>query len=408
MILICPDTPPTPRTLGHAQPAALVSIFGQPLLEHFLVYFADKGVRAFDIIVSDRPQAVRQFVGRGEKWGVHITVHVWKKEPDLDQDFSKLREGATAFRVDRLPWMDASDDMGTEAWFKQCLQHPPPHSVFRPDYIEWKKDVFIGKLTPVVAGVDIKPPCFIGSKVRIGDRCSIGPNVMIEDDVYLDDGCEVRHSFVGSSTYIGPDLTLDRSMIMHDWVMDWSIGTEHRISDPLLLGTQHPTSPAHGTLGRLLALIALIIFSPTLLFAWLNSLVTRQPFLARKQAAATDSSRKESRHKTLTYSELPGVSGYWRRYPQLWAILQGQFRWVGNRPISPEQAQTLESEYEQMWLQTCYGFFSLADLHGVADTFSEDEKIHSSYYAATQNRKNDQRLLIQCLFRNKSHNTERS
>jgi len=81
---------------------------------------------------------------------------------------------------------------------------------------------------------------------------------------------------------------------------------------------------------------------------------------------------------------------------------------VGNRPISSEQAQTLQSEHEQMWLKTGYGFFSLADLRGVAENFYEDEKIHSSYGAATQNRKNDQRLLIQCLFRNKSQNTGRS
>ena len=399
MILICPDTPPIPRTLGHAQPAALVTIFGQPLLEHFLIYYADKGVRDFDVIVSDRPESIRQFVDKGEKWGVHIKVHAWKSEPDLEQDFSMLQKDATAVRIDSLPWMDASDDMGTEAWFKQCLQHPHPSKVLRPDYTEWRKHLFIAKHSPVPAGVDLKPPCFIGSKVRIGDGCSIGPNVIIEDDVYLDDGCEVSDSFVGSSTYIGPDLTLGRSMIMHDWIMDWSIGTDHRISDPLLLGTKQSTSPPHGFIGRLLALIGLVLFSPTLIFALLNSLLTHKPFVVQRKAAPTDSYRKQNGHQTLTYMELPSVSGYWRRYPQLWAILKGEFRWVGNRPISTEQAETIHSEYEQMWLHTSYGFFSIADIHGVAYSFSEDEKVHSSYYAATQNGKNDQRLFMQCLFK---------
>jgi len=187
-------------------------------------------------------------------------------------------------------------------------------------------------------------------------------------------------------------------MIMHDWVMDWSIGTDHQISDPLLLRSQHPTSQSHGIMGRLLACLVLLLLSPTILFAWLKSLGKDQPWISRKEAAIPDAVDKGAGETVLRYHEFPNLSGYWRRYPQLWSIIKGQFRWVGNRPITLEQSASLQTEYEQLWLKTCYGLFSLADLHGAAGSFSEEEKVHSSYYAATQNRKNDIDLLMRCVF----------
>jgi hypothetical protein len=402
MILICPDTPPAPQTLGHAQPAALVSLFGVPLLEHFLIYFADQGIRQFDIIVSDRPEAVRHFVGDGVKWGVTIRIHARKSEPTLNDDFSSFAADPhtnppRAVRVDHLPWLTELHEMGSEEWFKHCLQNPPPAKTLRPDYAEWGPSIFVAKQSPVPPGTDIKPPCYIGSKVRIGNDCSIGPNVIIGDDVFLDDGCEVRNSLIGSSTYIGPDLTLDRSMVMNDWVMDWSIGTDHRVSDPLLLRGNHVPAHAPGMLSRLAAFIGLIVLSPLMVIAFVRSIMTGKSWIAGKNSAATSHFSRKKGMNTLRYYELPSFSGYARRYPQLWNIVKGQFRWVGNRPINHDQSKTLLSEYEQMWLHAAYGLFSLADLHGVADSFSDEEKVHSSYYAATQSKKSDMDILWRCL-----------
>lgn len=399
MILICPETPPTPQTLGHSHPAALVSIFGRPLLEHFLMHYADRGITHFDVIASDRPDAVRKFLGNGEKWGVTVTIHAWKEEPGLDKDFSNLtKDSEQPARVDKLPWMNTNSTMGSENWFKDCLKNPPTKNMIRPDYVESKTGIFIGGHSHFPEQTTIIPPCYIGAQVKLGNGCSIGPNVIIEDEAFLESGCEVRESLIGPSTYIGPDLTIDRSIVMHDWVLDWSIGTDHQISDPLLLGNKNSEPVANGILGRMIALIIFILLCPIVIIAALASLRTGKPVIDKRKAVSPVPYKKLTGRSNINYSEFPSLPGYLRRYPQLWSIIKGEFKWVGNRPLNEKEADMLESEYEKMWLDASYGLFSLADLHGVTGNFSEEEKLHSSFYAATQGKESDKNILLKCIF----------
>ena len=404
MILICPETPTGPHTLGQGQPAAMVSLFGRPLLEHFLIHYSDLGIKHFHIIASDRPESIRRFIGNGEKWGVTIQIHAWPSEPTTKEALFKLSPKkdavpSKAYRVDRLPWMSKDHAIGSESWFHDCLKHPPAPSVLRPDYIELQSKVYAGKQSQIPLKIKIHPPCYIGSQVKIGNGCVIGPNVLIEDEAYIESGCVIRDSFIGSSTYIGPDLTIDRSIVMHDWVLDWSIKSDHRVADPLLLGGKGIGCYSNGVLGRLIAFLTLIVCSPMIPIAWVASLGKVQPWKVSKQGEAPDSWKSLQGEKVIQYSEFPNLNGLAKRYPQIWLIVTGHFRWVGNRPVSPEQAGKLKNEYERMWLHSAYGIFSLADLHGVSDSFSDEEKIHSSFYTATQNNVTDIKIARQCLFK---------
>ena len=101
---------------------------------------------------------------------------------------------------------------------------------------------------------------------------------------------------------------------------------------------------------------------------------------------------------TMIYYELIGADVWLRRWPQLWSIVRGQFAWVGNRPLSPEQAGGLANDFERLWLAAPIGLFSLADAEGSAEPFSDEARAHASYYAAEKNWRLDWAVLAHALF----------
>ena len=70
-----------------------------------------------------------------------------------------------------------------------------------------------------------------------------------------------------------------------------------------------------------------------------------------------------------------------KRCPQLWNVACGEFAWVGNRPLRPEQAGQLKNDFEKLWLHAPIGFVSLADAEFCFDRFDEAARAHSSFYA---------------------------
>ena len=76
----------------------------------------------------------------------------------------------------------------------------------------------------------------------------------------------------------------------------------------------------------------------------------------------------------------------------------GDFRWIGNRPLSPRLANTLAREYERLWLAAPLGLISLADAEGCTNFMSAEMRAHSSYYAAKANWRLDAVILSRALF----------
>ena len=69
-VLICPDRRSEVAFLARKQPLALTPVLGPSVLSYWLSHLADRGVNEVTILASDRPDQVRQAVGRGERWGL--------------------------------------------------------------------------------------------------------------------------------------------------------------------------------------------------------------------------------------------------------------------------------------------------------------------------------------------------
>ena len=96
---------------------------------------------------------------------------------------------------------------------------------------------------------------------------------------------------------------------------------------------------------------------------------------------------------TLRYHTLNGVGPCLRRWPQPWKIAKGSFCWVGNRPLTPDQAAQLGNEFERLWLAVPTGWISLADAEGCIDRFDDEARAHSSFYAVQSSTTQNLRLL---------------
>ena len=69
-------------------PAALAPVVDRPFVHHVVERLIDLGVRRFDVVLSERPEAVEKALGNGRRWGSRITYHLAR---DLDRPFHVLR-----------------------------------------------------------------------------------------------------------------------------------------------------------------------------------------------------------------------------------------------------------------------------------------------------------------------------
>jgi len=60
------------RPLTYARPKVMLPLANKPILEHLLVEVSHAGVKEFIFIVGYHDEQVRDYFGRGERWGVNI------------------------------------------------------------------------------------------------------------------------------------------------------------------------------------------------------------------------------------------------------------------------------------------------------------------------------------------------
>jgi hypothetical protein len=121
------------------------------------------------------------------------------------------------------------------------------------------------------------------------------------------------------------------------------------------------------------------------------------PALRKKIAVRPQSGPEVNVDQTLVYYELAGANRWLRRWPQLWNIARGEFGWIGNRPLSPQDAAALETDFERLWLAAPVGLISLADALCCAQAFGNESRAHASFYAVQANWKMDLSILLRVL-----------
>jgi hypothetical protein len=412
-LLICPDERREVAALSETAPLSNVPILGKTLLEYWIEQLVSRGAREILVLATDRPEQVRALVGDGCRWGIRVTVFPEIRELTIAEARRRYRNSDTG------PWLNAPADVvlidhlpgraefplftSYADWFAALANKLPRAAT--PDRLgvrEIKPGVWVGWHTRIAPDAELRAPCWIGAEVFVGNEAVIGPMAILEQGAFVASGVEVAHSVVGPKTFVGANTELRHSLACGDTLINWTLNSVIKISETFLLASLAPKRSAFqpvGLLSRLTALLAMLLTAPlavgVLLRARICGWPTLRPLLAvRPRPCGSPPVTGD----TLVYYEFTNTRSWLRRWPQLWSIVRGQFAWVGNRPLSPQQAARLTNDFERLWLTTRLGLLCLADTESGCDVRAEEARAHASYYAAHADWWLDGKIFLQAVF----------
>jgi hypothetical protein len=407
-LVICPDRRPQVSFLCRNQPLVLTPFLGQSVLAHILTHLAATGVREVRLLASDRPDQIRAALRQEDSRGLQIELITESIELSVADARAKygtngngwLPEDAPALVADHLPGFSVGPLFQEHSlWMSALKDALPIMGTSRVGVRELSPGIWVGLRSRIDPTAQLHPPCWIGESTWIRAGTVVGPDTYLEDRVLLDRESEVLSSWVGPDTYVGAMTRIEQSLAWGGGLLKWTTNSFIEIIDTFLLASlAHPPSARLRSpfYGRLAALFALFVTLPVWALARWRGIRLKQPHVVLKQSARPNSMGSAS-VREFTYCEYSLLHGLWRRRPQLWSIVRGDFTWVGNRPITAAQAALLETEFEQLWLAAPVGLFSLADAEQTQQEFDDEARIHASYYATQASPQMRRRILGRCL-----------
>jgi hypothetical protein len=395
-ILICPAERPEVAALGEKAPLSNLVLLGKPLLFYWIEHLVAAGATDLQVLAADRPDQVRALVGDGTRWGVRVSVcpvmrefspHEARVKYRAPGDTNWLMAPQDVVLVDHLPGQPAHSLFASYASFHKQLVEWMPRAAgaLRVGIREIQPGIWAGLNVSISPKATLVAPCWLGNHVRIGEHVVAGPGAIIEDHAVLEAGVTVEQSLVGPGTLAGALIFLRDSLAYQKRLIHVKLGSQVEVSDPFLLcGVEDQAAPLpqHSPHGRLAALLVMILTSPLALVAWGWARLRRErPFVALQAVQPGVSGPT----RTINYYEWTRGRGWWKRWPQLWSVVRGEFAWFGNPPLDPRQARQLRSDFERLWFHAPVGFFSAADAAGCREPLSDETIAHSVYYATQGN-----------------------
>ena len=247
-ILICPSERHELEELTGTRPLAALPLFGETVIDLWLSHLASTGVKEVKVLAADRCERIKRLVGSGEKWGIEAIVCSEAIEPTAPEARKRHKPGdgggflpvpEDVQVVDHLPWDDSYpmfDNYGS--WFNACrniLQRVQPG--FRVGFREVKPGMWVGRDTQIAPAAKLVGPCWIGRGVHIGPNATIGANVVIEDETFIDETAELAEAWVGPQTFVGALTQVKDSLAWGHTLINHKTGSHIVVPDPFLLSS---------------------------------------------------------------------------------------------------------------------------------------------------------------------------
>jgi hypothetical protein len=411
-LLICPADRAEVAHLAETFPLAIAPLLGKSVLEYWLEALVARGVKHVTVLASDRPQEVRAVTGNGARWGISLEVVTQTRELSVEQARAKYFSAASdatrtdheVILLDHLPGQPEHPLFDSYASWFAAVQAFLPHAVTpaRIGAREVQPKIWVGLHTQIAPTAQLRAPCWIGDDVHIGPDAVIGPGAILEDRVVIERSASVTQSVIGPDTFVGKMISVSNSVAHGDTIVSWINGSCLRVPDAFFLCSLRPRNFAHcgpSFIGRVLALVALVVTAPVAIAMMAWSLVRGENLLVLRLGVRPQRNMRGGGQQTFAYYELAGSSNWLHRWPQFWSIVRGDLCWVGNRPLRPTQVLSLTNDFERLWLAAPPGIVSLADAQGCLDELSEETCAHASYYAVNASRRLDWFVLSRALFR---------
>ena len=404
-ILICPDRRDVASFARRMKPLALLPFAGRSLLDLWLEKLARDGVQHVTILAADRPEQIRQATGLGGRWGLHTTVIPVMEEPSQDVPHLLMQREPSIpiITLDSLPALPSIPLWESTEGLFHCMliqfKHLGPESLLTMRQVA--PDIFVSSRARIASSAVIDGPAWIGPDVVIGPGAHIMPGSIIEEAAYIDQQATIRGSWIGPKTYVGAMTEITHSFAWGRGLENWRLASFIEITDDFLLSSLKHKTPRAARSSWPARILALLLMLTTLPLALLYIAWTRMngqsPVLIQSQVILPPPGLEERYTSTIRLQSLNGIDGLFARWPQLWSVWQGDLHLVGNRPLSPSQAAQLGDEFEQLWLSSPAGVFSLADALEDGSADHETNLAHAACYSVSSYFRMKLHILLRCL-----------
>jgi hypothetical protein len=249
-VLICPGTRPGVAALARCAPLASIPMLGKSLVEYWLDHLTALGVKRVEIVASENAEPIRARVGDGARWGLQASVLEDDCELMLGEARDKygrageggLPEPRFIVLMENLPLLPQSPLFTRHADWFATARALIPHAL-TPDRIgvrEVEPGVWIGMHTHIAPGVKLIGPCWIGEHSWIEAGAVIGPNVILEKEVFVARGAEIAGSYVGPNTFVGQFTEIKNSIAWGSTLINWERDSWVQVPDEFLLCSLEP------------------------------------------------------------------------------------------------------------------------------------------------------------------------
>jgi hypothetical protein len=356
--LALPDWGSIDTILKRKLPFSLWHVGEQPLLFHWLDAAVNQGSEGIELIVIDRPIAVRQQIADASLWPIEINV----------RSVSSINRTKVDDIVDRLPGSPGIKEPPRDGW--ELLRHWfAMEQDWLVQFAEETKDygeyAAIGRNCKIAPDVKLKAPFWIGNFVSIGPGSTIGPGAVIEDGSILPGGNRVERGHVGAYTYLGPETDLVDAAIHKNELINFKHQAHIRNLESFVaggLGANKAKSAQRPTIRERWTALKLYL-------RW-----TSHGFSSEQ--SFTDLSGTE--HPLLTDNSI------YARRPWLKEVIQGRLLLFGVTPRSVEALDSVPEDWQAILREAPAGAFSYADVMGSHEIGSEEETLHSVYQAGAE------------------------
>jgi hypothetical protein len=242
-ILICPSERLDVPLLSVGTPLAVAPALGHGLVEYWMSHLACSGVKEVVLLAHDRPDAVRNIVGAGSRWGV--AAEVITESQELTQKEALEKYGAEATLMDHFPGLPELPLFESyEHWFKALEAWMPRANT--PDRVgmrELRPGIWVGLHAHISRDAQLCPPCWLGDHTYVGSGAVIGPRTVLENGAFVEAKAEIKNSVISPSTFVGQYLQIANSLVWGNTLVDWQTGLESKVPDAFLLcalNVRHP------------------------------------------------------------------------------------------------------------------------------------------------------------------------
>ncbi|MNS31061.1 UDP-glucose:undecaprenyl-phosphate glucose-1-phosphate transferase [compost metagenome] len=370
-------------------------------------------------------------------------VHVPPDTCDFGRDFFPLLlERNLPFYgfVTDAYWQDAGHPAGYMQAMGDALAGRVPG--VEPNGTEISPGVWVSPAASVHAKAKLTAPVFVGAGAVVGQEVKLGPNTAVEGPSILDRGAALTGTAVFPFAYVGKATAWDRQILFADGQIDMT-GIRPRIQasdDPEVLGTTYREPVAerlHTLFDQTVALLGLLAIAPLMLllvlaikldspgpafYTQLRVGKERRPYRVgapkgsifecykfRTMHVDADSKVKElmaqNQYKGGAFFKLENdpritrVGNFLRKtsldeLPQLFNVVLGEMRLVGNRPLPVYEAEALKEDWMRTRFLAPAGITGLWQISGRSD-LSENERLAlDAYYTVTRNFMGDLGILF--------------